>query len=627
VSYLEPNLEALAIRQPDLATWLQHVELKTLEIFPSVAGFPTVRFGQGENTLHLHSRYDPAKEARKLLTRPDPAANYFVLLGFGLGYPLDALIERDPDPNNSYFIVESNLEILRAAFEARDLRGILTLPYIRFAWPVTQPEVAKQWMEFFDPVRAQNTSFISHPSSVALNPGLFKAAAAAIQSQTFQIFTDINTLVGRSQTFLDNFVQNLHVALSAPGVAGFTGRFEGVPAILVSAGPSLDKNIHELRSCEDRALILATDTTMKPLLAAGIVPHFVLTGDPGHENYLHLKGTGTCASLLVAEGTAYPASLAEFSERTILCTFENSALPSLSDLLAHKGTLRAWGSVATMGLDFALRLGCNPIIFVGQDLAHSHGRTYCSGVHFEERWFAGITNPDQWEECAKRLRTRPHTVVVQDIFGSSVESTDKLTGYWNWFTKELHAHVGVRFINATEGGILKENVDIISLREALHRYCSTRRNLRGVAESTYTEIKNSGMNPAHSNKSLAALTAEFDVVERLVASGIESCECSSGTNSGEMCSQLRAIKDSIILNTRIVHLLDCFNQVGNLTFLRRSAALNLERISSGLSPAFQAIYSDYFRSIESALSRIRPAIEQIELILTKSTVPETSECR
>ena len=74
----------------------------------------------------------------------------------------------------------------------------------------------------------------------------------------------------------------------------------------------------------------------------------------------------------------------------MFCTFENSALPSLSDLLGHKGTLRAWGSVATMALDFALRLGCNPVIFVGQDLAHSYGRTYCSGVHFDPGYDSGI---------------------------------------------------------------------------------------------------------------------------------------------------------------------------------------------------------------------------------------------
>src|SRR5512145_3078123 len=136
-----------------------------------------------------------------------------------------------------------------------------------------------------------------------------------IQSQIFQTFTDINTLVGKAEIFLDNFVKNLLKAARAPGIAKFAGKFSGIPAVIVSAGPSLDKNIHELRGWEQNALILSTDTALKPLLAAGIEPHFVLTGDPSPVNYRHIQGAQAPHSFLVAEATAYPAVFGEFEGR------------------------------------------------------------------------------------------------------------------------------------------------------------------------------------------------------------------------------------------------------------------------------------------------------------------------
>jgi hypothetical protein len=122
-----------------------------------------------------------------------------------------------------------------------------------------------------------------------------------------------------------------------------------------------------------------------------------------------------------------------------------------------------------MCLDFALRLGCNPILFIGQDLAFSDGRTYCSGLHWEPRWFQGVHNPDEWQKSWADLRACNKLVTIPDLFGRLVESTDKLVSYWNWISAELERHPSVRFVNATEGGILKDHVEIMSLRKSLNR--------------------------------------------------------------------------------------------------------------------------------------------------------------
>ena len=601
----------LSARQPELALKLSRTSVEKTKIFPAVCGIPTALYQRDSSPVALHSKYDPLKEARQLLKKSDfSGADYFVLLGFGLGYILDALLEENPNPSNHYFIIESDLEILRAAFETRDLSFMLSLPNVHFAWPPSGPDLAEQWQRFFDPVQAQKNVYVTHLPSVVLNASLFKAAVEVIQSQIFQTFTDINTLVDKSETFLDNFIQNLIKAARAPGIAKFAGRFSGVPAVIVSAGPSLDKNIHDLRGCENRLLILATDTALKPLLAAGIDPHFVLTGDPSPANYLHLKGAQSKEALLVAEATSFPAAFDEFEGRTLSCIFESSSLRSLSELLGNKGTLRAWGSVATMALDFALLLKCNPIVFIGQDLAYTDGRTYCSGVYFEEEWFSGIRDPEMWRRKLDVIRSQRRTINVEDIFGKPIESTDKLVSYWNWIMKAVRDHPHVQFINATEGGILRENLMIASLREVVHRFCRQDLDLSARTRRSFAESREDNLLYVGTN--LSVLAGELAAMQDVLTTGFRLCTGKTPYSPPELLQRLEATKQSIYYNPHISPLVDCFNQMGNFTFLRKRNGLAKQSREPNLQQAIRDIYSEYFSSVRKTLETIGKALSSIE---------------
>ena len=45
-----------------------------------------------------------------------------------------------------------------------------------------------------------------------------------------------------------------------------------ITGIVVAAGPSLNKNIKELKRAKGKAFIIAVDTALKPLLREGIIP-------------------------------------------------------------------------------------------------------------------------------------------------------------------------------------------------------------------------------------------------------------------------------------------------------------------------------------------------------------------
>ena len=52
--------------------------------------------------------------------------------------------------------------------------------------------------------------------------------------------------------------------------------------------------------------------------------------------------------------------------------------------------MRAWGSVLTTAYDLAVKLGCDPIVFIGADLAYTDAQPYCRGTVYEENWATAV---------------------------------------------------------------------------------------------------------------------------------------------------------------------------------------------------------------------------------------------
>jgi hypothetical protein len=610
--YFSSNLALLEKRQPAVVAILrQSLRPEAVAVFPSRRSAPTAscKNQQGQD-IYLHSRSDPMLEARQQVAKIDcVGVNYFILLGFGLGYGLEALLERPGSADLHYFVVEADPAILAAAFSARDLSPLLKLPHLYFAHPAAGPALAAQWNSFFDPVDAQKSSYVLHPPSLSIQPSVYKSAVDLIQSQIFQVFTDINTLVARSQVFLDNFIENLQAARRAPGILIFKNAFAGKPAVLVSAGPSLDKNIGDLTGAKGNAVIIAADTSVKPLLSIGVEPHFIVTGDPSLANYLHIQGAKLENAVIIAEATAHPGVFREFPGRIGSCIYENSSLRSLSMLLGDKGSLRAWGSVATMAMDLALHLGCSPVIFMGQDLAHSGGRLYCSGVYFEENWYAGIASPEEYDRRSRELRAGRKEILMEDIFGKPIETTDKLASYWNWIAKEIASHPHVHFINATEGGILRDKVSILSLREALWKYGVPGLNPRAAIREIWQKALQTPIIPIC--EPLGILKSESMFVEESLEQGFQICrDCSLGQNR-DLLGRLEQAKEQIYEAVHLAGLIDSFNQMGNLNFLRAKSKLGKSLDNHGSTEDAAECYREYFESVRSALGVISQAIAKI----------------
>src|SRR5690606_10154588 len=141
----------------------------------------------------------------------------------------------------------------------------------------------------------------------------------------------------------------------------------GKPAIVVSAGPSLRRNIDALKDprVRERFVIIAVQTVLRPLLAAGIRPHFVTALDY-HEIsrrfYEGLTAEAVEGITLVVEPKANPAILDAYPGR-IRCVGDKVLDQLLgAGLRRERGTLTPGATVAHLAYYLARHMGCDPVV-------------------------------------------------------------------------------------------------------------------------------------------------------------------------------------------------------------------------------------------------------------------------
>lgn len=256
--------------------------------------------------------------------------------------------------------------------------------------------------------------------------------------------------------YLLNTLTNLPAIVAESNVAALVDAFSGVPAVIVAAGPSLDRNIADLKRLDGRALVIAADTAVRPLLAADIRPHLVVSVDPSDVNARHLNGLpDTSGMWLVAEGSVYPTVLPQFAGRTFMFRVsDHHPWPWLASHDADRGRLQAWGSVLTTAFDLACRLGCNPIVFAGADLAYTDRLLYCRNTTYESDWSQFPTDRAR-AEFFELAYFPNHPVCGQpDVRGSEVWSAPRFVQFRDWIVARANAAVDRQIVNGTGGGIL-----------------------------------------------------------------------------------------------------------------------------------------------------------------------------
>ncbi len=255
--------------------------------------------------------------------------------------------------------------------------------------------------------------------------------------------------------------------------------FDAVPhdgtAILVAAGPSLNKNIKELKKAKNRAFIVAVDTAVKPLLKEGIVPDAFMTIDPRKPlELLDIEGAET---IPIIAPTCARHSLIERQKGKKIFFFDGYVIPFRVYEKNGKSfyNVSLGGSVACSVFSLLYKMGFQTIILVGQDLAYSNNRSHADGTFAEK----------MKEENTKGM------IMVKGNYEAEVPTITNLRIYLEWFEmyiKGMKERREVRVINATEGGAYIKGTELMTLKDAIAENCRKETDFEARIEKMESEF-------------------------------------------------------------------------------------------------------------------------------------------
>jgi hypothetical protein len=472
-SLLQRNLSAMKERFAPLAQRIESLELSqaAYHAVPTPSGPPALGYLSPEGKKYLLCDKDnPVTEAESWLSSinlNEVAGAQVVLAGFGLGYHL-LLFTGAMLHGTRLLCVEKDIELIGLACCNVDLSPLWNNPHFDLMVFEEAAFQRKQMLPHLHraALRERGLSVIVFPAFEAVFPDWVSTLVIELDALVVRTGAEDVTRGGEAIAKAENTLANI-ILLNSPGVGRLFGRFTNVPAVVVSAGPSLSRNMHLLKDARDRVCIIAIDTAYRALAREGIHADLVVAIDYSELNYRHFEGlTDAGDSYLVVEPRVdsripvlYRERCFTFSSgtRSTGAECENPVLRWLIDRTEEKGELVGLATTSITALDLARLMGCTPVCMIGQDLALTGGASYAEGVMQREE---GIST-----YLGQKIRT------VEGTDGQVHQTTDNLFLFKR--DMELYLHLaGMKAINATEGGAKIEGTIAMPLREFMDTHAT-----------------------------------------------------------------------------------------------------------------------------------------------------------
>lgn len=382
--------------------------------------------------------------------------------GFGSGIFAKEFLKRFPK-DHKMFIYEPSTDIFKGVLAHIDISDIIIDERIELYIECdANIESYEQTLRYY----LGYTDFYTYKHKVYYNYSfLFPEEVKKWINSLEYIFTNIladnrlNEACG--ELYIENNYSNYKYFAESKNLAGlYCCVPDDIPAIIVSAGPSLSKNIKEIRTAKGRSVIIAVDAALNPLIKEGIIPDIVLAVDPTKgEKYLAYK---ECEEVpLICDLNTAKGYLNKHRGLKGFCFTYNSYT---NRFITQKGkfmpVLQTGGSVANDAFSFALFLGCKTIIFVGQDLAFTGEKTHA---------FGSVLGNEGINEIREKLGENVITDI--DINGNPIKSCIEYRKFKKWFENEIENNKHIRYIDGTEGGVWIKGTEIMPLKEAIEETC------------------------------------------------------------------------------------------------------------------------------------------------------------
>ncbi|WP_227394288.1 motility associated factor glycosyltransferase family protein [Jeotgalibacillus aurantiacus] len=385
---------------------------------------PTVKITIKDRVIHFHSKYDPLKESDNWSEKAIHEINDekpVYIIGIGAGYHIISLLRKAS--MSEVNIIELNENYKEWFADTEVGRYLTSLSEVK----ILDLNAFKNKLFTLD----YTNLLIYHPSLQIVDS---KYKSLVEQIKNIQIQKDS---IGKQLTrMIDNFTENMK--LNDKSISEFKDIYHNKKMILVSAGPSLDKQLPLLKEIRHRSDIVigAVGTALRPLIKQKIVPDFFMITDANPETLQQLKDVKLPTTPLFYLCTSYHGTVLLHKGPKYVVFQKDFRLAEAAASAEKEPLIQTGGSVATALLDLMVFMGGEKIALVGQDLAYTNNKTHASESpavieYVTQSWSMMVKNYDQ---------------------NGMVPTSRNLSIYRAWFEKYADTYKNLYLFNCTEGG-------------------------------------------------------------------------------------------------------------------------------------------------------------------------------
>lgn len=498
--------------------------------FQSLDGYHVYRIKKDHKYFFLANRLNYKQEINHLFNTLDDIRYDSLIFIFGLdtGEYLNQL-KKIICKNNKVIIFEPNKKIfLRYSKELDDKIQLVyfdeKVMKIIFAESINYKNINNVYFHSFGQYetiyKKEYDVLIEH-----LNATLINASSQLSLAKRFK------------EVFLQNMIANLKILNETTLIQSYYHRNLNVPALVISAGPSLDKNIQEMLLFRDKLkdyFIITGSRTVGTLVKQGIIPDMIVSVDPIDANYdmmkdyLHLD---------------VPLAFYEYSNRFLMKEYKGDKvyipilLSTTIESLSHLKGIYCGGSVSHSCIDIANMMGCSPIILVGQDFAYTDQKHHAKSASFTFD-----------KELSQFLKLK-----VKDVFGNDILTSPTL----DHFRRRLEEYIDlyqeskrVEFINCSYGAKIK-GASFKPLNEILEK------EIIRVKKMSFQEEKNVAID------SEVILDEIYQVIDYFLIKADQGIELSSEIISQKQTKSLIEVEEDDIDLQKVLYMLTIINEFEN----------------------------------------------------------------
>lgn len=425
-----------------------------VQIEKSKDNFNILKINKDNKNCYLGSKYSQSRELDKFMKSVEPLTekDNYIVLGAGALEHIKLLLDKK-DKKSKILVVEAIDYILEEVKKLEIYNELIKNEDIVITNSID--EIKEFMNENIDDLNLEYAKLVTFSNYNKIFTNELMESYKEIKEHLINMALERNTKLQFKDEWVDSSLINSKYLFESEKINEFKDKYKDTPAIIVSAGPSLQKNINYID--KNKALIISGGRTLKPLLGVNIDPDFMAIIDGSQasyelvENYLDKTNTNLI-----------------YNEMTNSKILDNYKGPKISS--AQSGFMKEilgedivdiikGGSVANAMTFIAAFMGCNPIIFVGQDLAYTDNKGH-----------AECAKTESVSIDAKENYYKSNDVYVEGIDGKEVRTSLSLKAYKESLEDIVESFKDIKFINATEGGAAIKGTEVRKLKEVLEEF-------------------------------------------------------------------------------------------------------------------------------------------------------------